>query len=307
MILIAHPIFRRVKHSAFTLIELLVVIAIIALLAAILFPVFAQAREKARQTSCGSNVRQLGIATLAYVQDFDETYPLANYTPNGDMTGASNATWQVLVDPYIKANFPGVVASATPDKVTSIFACPSIDNSGRDNGTPNYRPALSYVANRYLFGTYALDISDARRNPSLTIGDVSEVTRMVVFAESRGNCVYTDGVDNVTDFNDTSHGLNPDAQPCSVEYVTGRARHSGGTNYGFADAHVKWVRAPGKNFDGDARATITPGNASDYGAITPYPNPKGVVYRQSEYPGAVGFFVEDDAKAVPSLVGIPLL
>ena len=66
------------KNRAFTLIELLVVIAIIAILAAILFPVFAQAREKARQTACLSNAKQLGTATIMYVQDYDETLPLIN-------------------------------------------------------------------------------------------------------------------------------------------------------------------------------------------------------------------------------------
>ncbi len=69
----------RTIRNAFTLIELLVVIAIIAILAAILFPVFAQAREKARQASCTSNVKQLGLATLMYLQDYDETFPLYQY------------------------------------------------------------------------------------------------------------------------------------------------------------------------------------------------------------------------------------
>src|SRR6476469_4926130 len=64
----------RPRRAGFTLIELLVVIAIIAILAAILFPVFAQAREKARQTSCTSNLKQIGMATRMYLQDYDETY-----------------------------------------------------------------------------------------------------------------------------------------------------------------------------------------------------------------------------------------
>ncbi len=77
------PNLKTRRSGAFTLIELLVVIAIIAILAAILFPVFASARERARQASCQSNVRQLGIATIMYVQDYDETYPLAQYV-DGD-------------------------------------------------------------------------------------------------------------------------------------------------------------------------------------------------------------------------------
>ncbi len=66
--------FTLAKRAAFTLIELLVVIAIIAILAAILFPVFAQAREKARQTSCLSNGKQMGLSLLMYAQDYDETF-----------------------------------------------------------------------------------------------------------------------------------------------------------------------------------------------------------------------------------------
>src|SRR5579862_2269722 len=73
---------HRTARSGFTLIELLVVIAIIAILAAILFPVFAQAREKARQASCLSNGRQCGLGILMYTQDYDETYPLAGGVAN---------------------------------------------------------------------------------------------------------------------------------------------------------------------------------------------------------------------------------
>ncbi len=67
------------KKQGFTLIELLVVIAIIAILAAILFPVFAQAREKARQTTCASNEKQMGLAILQYQQDYDEMFPMMHY------------------------------------------------------------------------------------------------------------------------------------------------------------------------------------------------------------------------------------
>ncbi len=84
--------------SAFTLIELLVVIAIIAILAAIIFPVFASAREKARQTVCASNTKQLSLGVLMYAQDYDETLPptaIASENNNGIL-------WPVLLHPYIK-------------------------------------------------------------------------------------------------------------------------------------------------------------------------------------------------------------
>jgi len=103
---------RPSSKRAFTLIELLVVIAIIAILAAILFPVFAQARDKARQTSCLSNIKQIGLGLTMYVQDYDETYPgdlMASPTINGGTD--TRIPFDSQLNPYIKSN--------------KIFTCPS--------------------------------------------------------------------------------------------------------------------------------------------------------------------------------------
>lgn len=104
---------RRNRHG-FTLIELLVVIAIIAILAAILFPVFARAREKARQTSCLSNLKQIGLGLMMYVQDYDETMVLSYYkTPT--------RTWMSVMEPYMKN--------------TQLLRCPSMAGTARSSGT----------------------------------------------------------------------------------------------------------------------------------------------------------------------------
>ncbi len=94
----------RNRQNAFTLIELLVVIAIIAILASILFPVFARAREQARKSACLSNLKQVGIAVMMYVQDYDESYPVAYLaTPSSDpMSGVSASYWFNVLQPYAK-------------------------------------------------------------------------------------------------------------------------------------------------------------------------------------------------------------
>ena len=112
----------RRNHSGFTLIELLVVIAIIAILAAILFPVFAQARDKARSTSCLSNEKQIALGLLQYTQDYDEMFPLATneVAPDGKSapTRLYDITWIKATDPYVKS--------------AAIYLCPSAKYFGRD-------------------------------------------------------------------------------------------------------------------------------------------------------------------------------
>jgi len=119
---------RRKTFQGFTLIELLVVIAIIAILAAILFPVFAKVREKARQTSCASNEKQLGMAILQYVQDADETYPLGNQAPDEWANG-----WPLTVAPYIKS--------------LAVFRCPD-DSTDKMKAGEEWRGyGISYASN----------------------------------------------------------------------------------------------------------------------------------------------------------------
>lgn len=120
---------------AFTLIELLVVIAIIAILAAILFPVFARARENARRSSCQSNLKQIGLGIMQYTQDYDDRYPIASQGPYTYSDGATNlvAQWPVAIAPYIKS--------------LQVFQCPSDTKAGVS--APYGGIMLSYAANAY--------------------------------------------------------------------------------------------------------------------------------------------------------------
>lgn len=116
------------RRSGFTLIELLVVIAIIAILAAILFPVFAKAREKARQIACLSNEKQLGLGIMQYTQDNDEFYPISN----DEIVGSGGGNWGQAIFPYVKS--------------LDVFKCPdnadSMAYTGKFNGTDCAAPCM---------------------------------------------------------------------------------------------------------------------------------------------------------------------
>ncbi|MDX1932290.1 MAG: DUF1559 domain-containing protein [Capsulimonadales bacterium] len=167
---------HRRSVSAFTLIELLVVIAIIAILAAILFPVFAQAREKARSISCLSNVKQLGLAIMMYVQDYDETFgfsqttfnPAAPYPIGPD--GNPDSTWRNVLQPYIK-NGTGR---------GTIQACPS---DAQLQGATS-----SYAVNGVLFGINERNFDPANPNvtglvPSLALAAINTPSETLAMAD----------------------------------------------------------------------------------------------------------------------------
>lgn len=134
------------RRRGFTLIELLVVIAIIAILAAILFPVFAKAREAARKTSCLNNLKQIGIAVMAYAQDYDETYPYDPFARNGSTVALTTAMtdplhWPAQVQPYIKNvkvfQCPSSIPIATPvDQNLGYWANGAVFASSTNTGQP---------------------------------------------------------------------------------------------------------------------------------------------------------------------------
>jgi len=209
--------FASRKRGAFTLIELLVVIAIIAILAAILFPVFAQAREKARQTSCTSNMRNIGVAMMMYAQDYDEIHPGPMRGMVGNDAINDFPSWDRNIQPYMKN--------------TDILGCPSDVYSPRVQ-TRTGMVKRSYTMPAYLGWRWNQPGDDGEQGDQFDVSLASmSYPALTIAIFERDNC------------NKDNWGN------CSVGDGTNEAayRHSGFTNILYADGHVKGAKGDPKN------------------------------------------------------------
>ena len=257
------------RRSGFTLIELLVVIAIIAILAAILFPVFQKVRENARRATCQSNMKQIGLGTLQYVQDYDEScVPRTVNTNNQEGQG-----WAQLVQPYIKSE--------------NVFQCPSNPRKDLAQYSAIQANTVAGVAYRAGFVSYSAnhdgsirDVKDAVSGniPPLSYAAINSPAQTIDVVEYTGQ--YTDfypdaGYDTIFSYYTSDPTL-----PYGVLF----AGHTGFSNYLFADGHVKSLRpyATLDTIDGGSNSTNLWRIDNDSythalaGTANPEPNPTNV-------------------------------
>jgi len=219
------------KRRGFTLIELLVVIAIIAILAAILFPVFAQAREKARATMCLSNLKQIGLGFMMYAQDYDEVLPNSHYCTDGTSScvEALKVRWRNAISPYIKND----QIRGCPDAVgLPGMGGPNFNTYGFYSGLRSQPVAIMVNPAGTL-----LTCDGANFNNSST--QDPDPLKWVVSGSLDHNVVYAQPFTGPY----TGASFTNSADWCCGANGARRAhaRHSGGANINFGDGHAKWM------------------------------------------------------------------
>jgi prepilin-type N-terminal cleavage/methylation domain-containing protein len=174
------------KRRGFTLIELLVVIAIIAILAAILFPVFAQAREQARKTGCLSNGRQIGLGEMMYVQDYDETFSpyFSGYVPATNTYTSPQFYWPQLISPYIqKAAGSGQGGQSLVSDLSGVFICPDAPVNAAAAKAYGFGNITSYGISDDIVNWWAPPGINATYVPGV-LASVNSPASTVAFAET---------------------------------------------------------------------------------------------------------------------------
>jgi prepilin-type N-terminal cleavage/methylation domain-containing protein/prepilin-type processing-associated H-X9-DG protein len=236
------------KRKGFTLIELLVVIAIIAILAAILMPVFAQAREKARSASCQSNLKQIGYAFRMYIDDYDGNFVPSWMYPNG-WSVCPRWIWADYVQPYVKNWQVLVCPSASQLRFPADNSCPSWRNCsavvycslplGYSYNEGNPRPGAGSYPNVPPYNRSNADGSDnyiGMNVRSAPDGRGELGVHDSAIDDPAGTIAVVDWARN----NAVIYAIPRDADRTTSSRVADR--HNGGFNALFADSHVKWIR-----------------------------------------------------------------